>query len=359
MQLVRHNLKSLIQLSELKSAHAGLLMQRGLSPNSSKNKEESKKNIEEAKKELVHVISKIKAPEFYQLAFDRWFKLTQSENFSHVAAKVNGRLLTGLALGGALETGMTTHHTYGTPLLTGSSIKGATRAYAESIDLPADLIKDLFGSGDDQSGSDDKTSGYFVWHDAWWIPRDTGTKPFVKEVITVHEQSYYSEKTAVADGTESPIPNLQIGVQGEFYFVFEGDPSWSDYVAKLVLAMLEEQGIGAKTSSGYGYFVESTRLKKEVDDYKKAQSLGKASSDEDRIKIILTERLDKDLAEIFGQNKKRGEFLMEIELEQNDESLKLLATVLQQIKSELIEEWASSPNKNSKNAYKFIQKYLA
>lgn len=350
MQLVRNNLKPLIQLSRLNSAHAGLLMQRGLSFWETGDK------IEKAK--LVERISDIKAPDFYELAFNRWFQLTQSENFAYVAAKVNGRLFTGLALGGTLETGMTTHHTYGTPLIAGSSIKGATRAYAESIGLDSALIKILFGSSNDQDDDADKVAGSFVWHDAWWIPRDKSINPFAKEVITVHEQSYYSESTAIADGTESPVPNLQIGIQGEFYFVFEGDRSWAGYVADLVAAMLEEQGLGAKTSSGYGYFVRSSRLDKEIAEYQKAKSIGQASSDEDRIEIILTERLDKDLAEIFGQTKKRGEFLMEIELEQNDESLELLAAVLQNIKPDLIEEWSTSPNKNSKNAYKFIQKYL-
>lgn len=309
MQLVRNNLKPLIQLSKLESAHAGLLMQRGLTIWEEGEKPE--------KARLIERISEIKAPDFYELAFDRWFALTQSESFAHVAAKVDGRLFTGLALGGTLETGMMTHHTYGTPLLAGSSIKGATHAYAESIGLPPELIQTLFGSGDEQDDECDKTVGSFVWHDAWWIPRDTNVNPFVKEVITVHEQDYYSETSITTDGTQSPTPNLQIGIQGEFYFVFEGDSNWSRYVADLVAAMLEEQGVGAKTSSGYGYFVrDDKRLKSLQKEYQKKeedrieQQRVKNMSDAERLVYDIQERFNApDLAPNNEQGQEALTFL--------------------------------------------------
>lgn len=351
MQLVRNNLKPLIQLSILNSAHVGLLMQRGLSCWETNDK------VEKAK--LVERISEIKAPDFYELAFDRWFQLTQSENFSYVAAKVDGRLFTGLALGGTLETGMTTHHTYGTPLIAGSSIKGATRAYAESIDLPAELIKILFGSGNDQDDDSDKTAGSFVWHDAWWIPRDKSITLFTKEVITVHEQGYYSETTNVANGTESPVPNLQIGIQGEFYFVFEGDPNWARYVADLVAAMLEEQGLGAKTSSGYGYFVREPKLDNHIKRKQDEIALQQASASGDSSAVIraqLSALDEKALADALtkGKNKLYDQLNLD---KDSDDDMTLLAKIVMEEHADYVNAWVNESG-NKDKAYKFVQKYL-
>ena len=352
MQLVRNNLKPLIQLSKLESAHAGLLMQRGLTIWEEGEKPE--------KARLIERISEIKAPNFYKLAFDRWFTLTQSENFAHVAAKVDGRLFTGLALGGTLETGMTTHHTYGTPLLAGSSIKGATRAYAESIGLPPELIQALFGSGDEQDNDSNKVAGSFVWHDAWWIPRDTTVNPFVKEVITVHEQDYYSEESTTANGTQSPTPNLQIGIQGEFYFVFEGDPNWSRYIADLVVAMLEEQGVGAKTSSGYGYFVQDTQLNNFIKRKADEQSLQQAAESGDIheiIKAYLSALNDKQLYEAL--TKGRNKLYRDLNLDRNNsEDMQLLAQIAQELHPNWISSWEKESGNKGK-AYQFIHNSLS
>lgn len=86
------------------------------------------------KKALIEKIAGAKADDLYLLAFNRWLNCTfDNDEFVHLSAKVNGRLFTGLALGGALETGAMIHHTYGMPMIAGSSIKGAVRAYAEYI----------------------------------------------------------------------------------------------------------------------------------------------------------------------------------------------------------------------------------
>lgn len=349
MQLVRDNLKPLIQLSRLKSAHAGLLMQRGLPVFDDGEKRE--------KKQLVERVSAIKPSKLYELAFNRWFSLTQSENFSQVTAKVNGRLLTGLALGGTLETGVTTHHTYGMPLLAGSSIKGSTRAYAESIGLDQALIDLLFGGDDADEAS--SHSGAFVWHDAWWIPRDSTQLPFVQDVITVHEQSYYSEKTAVADGTESPVPNVQIGTQGEFYFVFEGDPAWTKYVADLVLAMLEEQGLGTKTASGYGYFVQDPQLNnyiKRKQDQVKLQQATESGDPDALMRAYLESLNEKGLFEALTKGK--NALYRELELDKDKpEDMRALANLVMTLQPDWVASWASASGNKGK-AYAFIQDHL-
>ncbi|RKM43123.1 type III-B CRISPR module RAMP protein Cmr6, partial [Moraxella catarrhalis] len=91
---------------KLDSAHAGLLMQRGLQV-----WEEGEKSI---KQNLIFDISSIKANPLYILAFRRWFAATYDQaNFAIVSAKTDGRLFTGLPLGSTLETGTLVHHSYG------------------------------------------------------------------------------------------------------------------------------------------------------------------------------------------------------------------------------------------------------
>ncbi len=108
--LVRKQLIPLLNAT-LASDHpnVGLLIQRGLRVWQESDKQD--------KKNLIDVISNTKPSDLYQLAFDRWLLQTeQKDGFATVSVSVDGRLMTGLALGGTLETGVTTHHSYGMPL---------------------------------------------------------------------------------------------------------------------------------------------------------------------------------------------------------------------------------------------------
>lgn len=262
----------------ISSAHAGLLMQRGL-----RAWEEGDKPI---KKALIDTIASVKPNELYLLAFNRWLGATfDKPTFATVSAKIDGRLFTGLALGGTLETGAMTHHTYGMPMIAGSSIKGAVRNYAEhffaerngynqikykngQVIVQADkkpILDILFGADSDDENTN---AGYLIWHDAWWIPAvnsdltlsSTNNQPFVGEVVTVHHQKYYQGGWNEALDMENPVPNQQIAIQGDFYFCIEGDERWVSFAKGLLEKTLEEQGLGAKGSNGYGYFIQSKAL---------------------------------------------------------------------------------------------------
>lgn len=281
MQLMRENLRPLMH--SLTTAHAGLLIQRALPV-----WEDGEKPQKQA---LVQTIAAVKPDDIYNLAFKRWLKLTtESNDFATVVATLNGRLFTGLPLGGTLDTGVSTHHTYGMPLLAGSSIKGAVRSYAQSIGIDAKVITVLFGADDDTAPN----TGYLTWHDAWWVPNTSIQTPFVKEIVTVHHQQYYNGTKQQADDTESPTPNVQTAVQGSFYFAIEGVHAWVEYAKQLLSNTLIEQGLGSKTASGYGYFIKDDILSGKIDslyqsiliDIEKAsvaqqfnETVGQASSD--------------------------------------------------------------------------------
>ena len=252
ISLMRESLKKLIS-DGLKDAHAGLLMQRGLP--------EWNQDDKQAKAELIQKIAKIPAPaleesSLYALAFKRWVQSTSdTDRFATLAAGISGRLYTGLNSAGALETGISTHHTYGMPLIAGSSVKGIARSYAESLGLDKAHLTVLFG---DDSDSGSLKSGALVWHDAWFVPANT--PPFAAEIITTHHQDYYNGKQPEADEMESPIPNQQIATQGSFYFVIESAPgaqAWAEYAKNLLFQALQTQGAGSKTASGYGYFIKA------------------------------------------------------------------------------------------------------
>lgn len=255
--LMRDNLVNLF--NRTRSAHAGLLMQKGLS-------RWDMDNEKPIKKALIDKIAGVQADNLYLLAFNRWLDCTfEQDEFAHLSATVNGRLFAGLALGGAIETGAMVHHTYGMPMIAGSSIKGAVRTYAETVlvdnsDKQA-ILNVLFGT---ESDDDNAEAGYLIWHDAWWIPnvdsrfqlkQDQSNKPFVGEIVTVHHQQYYQGKLGEALDIENPIPNQQIAMTGSFYFTIQGDKAWAEYALELLKGALQYQGLGAKGSNGYGYFV--------------------------------------------------------------------------------------------------------
>lgn len=314
IQLMRNGLMQLYNHSS--DPHAGLLMQRGLI--------KWEKDEKPKKAELIGKITAVQTRELYYLAFKRWLSVTYNDgdhsndgknndkesskaHFANVSASIDGRLYAGLPLGGTLETGVSTQHSYGMPMIAGSSVKGAVRSYVERLFALRDdngnfvlkedkvkkdgkvkvvqrlqidpdrqpILDTLFGTDNDDNGStadgenNSQDAGYIIWHDAWWIPpvgadgvflSDETAKPFVAEVVTVHQQEYYSSYPDQALDMERPIPNQQIAIQGDFYFTLEGEPAWVTYAKTLLEGTLTEMGLGAKGSSGYGYFSLGSKL---------------------------------------------------------------------------------------------------
>jgi CRISPR-associated protein Cmr6 len=238
------------------SAHAGLLLNRGLT-----DWEEGEKP---KKAELIAKVCAVKPCALYKKAFDRWVGLTaKPEQFASLSAKIEGRMFVGLATGGAIETGVSTQHSYGMPLLAGSAVKGAVRAYAETVGIDAEYIAVLFGEDEDTVSDGRKAgAGCLVWHDAWWYPHDN-TLPFVAEVVTVHHQKYYGGDGEATD-FDSPIPNQQVAVQGSFYFVIEGETQWVALAKQLLKKTVAQQGLGAKTAAGYGYSAADDKMAKVI-----------------------------------------------------------------------------------------------
>lgn len=299
IDLMRTGLKS--ATDKLSSAHAGLLLNRGLlakcttTPTpSATDKDLDKKH----KADVIATVCKIKPCALYKQAFDRWVGLTTNpEQFASLSAKIEGRMFIGLATGGAIETGVSTQHSYGMPILAGSAVKGAVHAYAEAVGINAESLAVLFGEDEDTATDGRKAgAGCLVWHDAWWYPHDN-TQPFVAEVVTVHHQGYYGGSGEATD-FDSPIPNQQVAVQGSFYFVIEGETQWATFAKQLLQQALQQQGLGAKTAAGYGYFEPNQKMDKAVQKLQTEVGIGEIDDPLDKLRFVM-KSLSEDEVVIF------------------------------------------------------------
>lgn len=388
-------------LNKVSDANSGLLMQRGLRV--WQGKETKGETDKSDKTDLINVITAIRPSDLYQLAFDRWLLHTYQgtgvadvkPQLASVNAKINGRLYTGLALGGTLETGVTTQHGYGMPMLAGSSVKGAVKAYAETLFSQKDatgkiiLEKDkkgversiidpqmqpildvLFGTGETAT---EQNAGYLIWHDAWWIPAFTkegkysandDAKPFVSEIVTVHHQKYYSDPTGRVEALdmESPIPNQQLAVQGSFYFVIEGEEQWVKTAKQLLENMLQHFGMGAKAASGYGYFQIDETLNKSLQKRYALLKLDTTPSDDGgdpyhKVRIYLSSLDEKELIESLSRN--LNKLFKEFDLDKaNNEHCKNIANIVVSSHKNLVDAWKSDSG-NKERAFKFIEKNKA
>ncbi len=208
----------------------------------------------------VEEVCKQPVPGLYKMALQRWRALTSDTSRYAVArGRVAGRFYIGLGMTHVLETQVSRTVTYGMPVIPGSALKGLARAYAGTAvkngDLDQKVVDVLFGyEGDDPDRAE---AGYLAFHDAWWIPTGEIQQPYVRDVVTVHATEYYQKqgKECPHPDMESPNPNHQLAVQGSFYFVIEGKRAWADLGMEFLKAALEDEGIGGKVASGYGYFI--------------------------------------------------------------------------------------------------------
>ena len=219
---------------------------------------------------------KLPVPEVYQAAYQRWYELILQACTRREAAlwagQVEGRLFIGTGGVSPLEAAVTLHHTYGTPFIPGSALKGLTRAYAlERIEgskrrVNARTFDTLFGREPETTDGDwdGGEAGYLIFNNAWWIPHSART-PLTPEIVTVHHADYYSSQgTTPATDFDSPTPNAQIAVQGSFLFSIEGAGQWAEFGMELLQMALQHWGAGAKTGAGYGYFREDDKTQREI-----------------------------------------------------------------------------------------------
>lgn len=242
------------------ASHAGLVLQRYLSKFDEKG---------EARQALLNGARQAVARSvgLYEQVYVRYVESLPGERAEVATA---GRLVVGLGSASVLETGLCLHHTYGTPYIPGSALKGLASHYASGVwglgdpefrrevseepdgaTRPGRHHEILFGSL--------RQAGYITFHDAWITP-NTLADSLVPDVITVHHPGYYSPQRQVEPPSDldSPTPVAFLSVRGHFVVAVScpaGGPEakgWEKLALRLLVEALQEWGIGAKTSSGYG-----------------------------------------------------------------------------------------------------------
>jgi CRISPR-associated protein Cmr6 len=175
--------------------------------------------------------------------------------------RTSSRMIIGLGGENVLETGLSLQHTYGTPLIPGSALKGLTAHYCDQVwgasdpkfKLGEEYHETIFGTTED--------SGHIIFHDAWITPEclADSLKP---DVMTPHHGDYYSKKEGAAPtdfGDPNPITFLSI--VGSFHVAVSCDvqsedgEKWAKLAFKMLTEALGEWGIGGKTNAGYGRLV--------------------------------------------------------------------------------------------------------
>lgn len=297
----------------------------------------------------VHHVCQQPVPDLYRLAYQRWRQVTVGPSrFRHLYARLEHRLFIGVSAGNTVETGVTTSHSYGMPLIPGSSVKGCAQAYAKHIGVPEEYRAVLFGEDPDSAARAEPSrvagAGSLVWHDAWWNP-DGQESPFVEEIVTTHHQAYYGGEKDEATDFDNPVPNAQVAVQGGFHFVIEGEAAWADLAIRLLTPALAEVGIGAKLAAGYGTMVldQAATSKAKAEERARAEQY---QTPRQRVESRLRAMSPEQLARHFGPelNATRSRY--------SDEEWGLVPEVAQTLFSDLLGAWAGETKKSNKPRFK-------
>jgi CRISPR-associated protein Cmr6 len=243
-----------------------------------------KKNHPDARRDLFEAmrLAIAQSKDTYTAAYDRQepaLKDIKSKGFFRTA----GRMVIGLGGENVLETGLTLNHTYGTPMIQGTALKGLASHYCDQAWGAADerfkregeYHQAIFGTTDD--------SGHIIFHDAWITPEslEGSLQP---DVMTPHHGDYYSEKGAPTD-FDDPNPVTFLSIVGTFQVAVSCDvpgpdgDEWAKRVFELLSDALRTWGIGGKTNAGYGQLVLEERDERGVQSSIGAESKSTSLSD--------------------------------------------------------------------------------
>lgn len=258
-RLSRKRLGINAELDSASVAHLGLWFDKFLfvqpredgdeNADNTKNKEERSKHIKTvavASRELTLEISG-GVTTAYGLFFKRWMEELRRHGARGHFAYTNGRMIVGLGAESVLETSIALHRTYGAPFIPGSALKGLAAAYARrnlaGWEMNGAAYRELFGTED--------AAGGVTFFDALYKP-GSKRQPLNLDVITVHHPDYYASGNVAPADWDDPNPVPFLSAVGAYLVAIAGDEAWVNVAFEILKLALEDAGIGAKTSSGYG-----------------------------------------------------------------------------------------------------------
>lgn len=230
--------------------HAGLWFDRYYPGSTQLDQEKAAKQ----KAQFVQDTSRIPQPEDYLAYYQRWVQLLGDLDAKRQEATVRTRMIVGLGDEGVIETAITLHHTYGVPYIPGSALKGLTAAYArkwlgEAWIATTTNYTTVFGTTDE--------AGFVTFFDALYVPKSgTNGQALHPDVMTTHHPTYYVNTTPTPPADwDSPTPVPFLTATGRYLIALAGPEDWVNVAFHILSLALRDEGIGAKTSSGYGRMV--------------------------------------------------------------------------------------------------------
>lgn len=194
-----------------------------------------------------------------QSAYNRWLSMAQATGASFFKGVTDWRMVVGLGGETVLETDLTLHHLYGIPFIPGSALKGLTRSYvtteiegyrSSKIEDDNEIIKRIFGS--------QERAGTVIFFDALPVNGETNIE---LDIMNPHYPDYYGKGQAPTnDQNPRPINFLTVA-NTTFMFALaprrpekQQDKEDVEQAKKWLQDALKTNGVGGKTSAGYGYF---------------------------------------------------------------------------------------------------------
>jgi CRISPR-associated protein Cmr6 len=261
----------------------------------------------ESRSTLAREVASLDTPESYQPVYEYWKASLEGLGAKCRKAKVQNRMAVGLGSDGVLETSVTLHRTYGVPYIPGSALKGLAAAYARQYcgddwQCDSDYYKTVFGTTN--------SAGYASFFDALYVPKSGHKgKALHFDIMTVHHRAYYEGRGNPPADWDDPNPVPFVSATGEYLIALAAPKDcegWRDIAFSILERALEQEGVGAKTSSGYG------RMKLEPEpideDKSRADAMIKviASIPSDKLPGQLGQRVDDLLKSAIGvKHKKR------------------------------------------------------
>ena len=227
-------------------------------------------NDYEARNDMLQIMSAFsmtdKLMESYAYAFNQWKTILKNQNNSdYFDIRSNSKILIGTGNASVHEFGVNLNKPWGVPYISGATLKGLVSSYlfknggdqwwkSNKGSTKSDFQVELFGGTRKDKSDVNSYCGSIIFNDAWIYPVKN-QKWFVNDIINVHYQEYYSGKR-LPDGTENPIPVKIAALRPnlKFFVTIQGEEKERTFIKSILAKALVENGIGGKTSVGYGRF---------------------------------------------------------------------------------------------------------
>lgn len=307
---------SLQTVTSKADSNAGLWLDKFIKGQNVENDVPRQNDEKPFKNQLIDEVTRIETPDIYDGFFNRWQESLAEVGTKFRSLEIDGRMVIGLGAESVLETSIALHRTYGVPYISGSALKGLAASYAHKH-LGSDWKKETGNAHKFVFGSQD-SAGFINFHDALYIPNSGKNRQALwADIMTVHHGEYYGGKNVAPADWDSPVPIPFLSATGNYLAAIsggEGTDKWIEFVWLILEKVLQEEGIGAKTSSGYGRAILTNKYPKtaRMDEMEKLQK-------EAERKKLLDEAIEAEKQSRLSAERRQAEIAAQIEAEKQAE----------------------------------------